>query len=185
VNLVEYYKRFGCIEVDRQGDQVRMVMPLRRSHHTRPPTQRGDPVAASDGNGSSSPATTGSNGDVPLRQLTFLSRDQQASLRGAGIDNISGFLERAASARGRRALAEEVGIAEETLRSAAHLAEITRTGLPVQYLGRLKQVNVRTLTALQSLPPEELRRCLPERVATDELEQWRQRAWGLESQVED
>jgi ribosomal protein S18 acetylase RimI-like enzyme len=203
VNLVTYYKHLGGIEVSRQGNEVRMVAPLHRKE-TRGALRRdgdrrearhssaqlaiaaptaGDRVTSDKAEGGL-PAVE-ANGDGSIDRLPFVGKQIQARLNEIGIHDLADFLRRAGPKRERESLAAETGIREELLHPAAHFADIARAGVPLEYLGNLNHRRVRTLAALRSLPAEELRKCIPKAVATEELDRWQQNASQLQSLVED
>jgi WD40 repeat protein/GNAT superfamily N-acetyltransferase len=140
-------------------------------------------------NGRGGPSTAVDLGSVPsnlaLSRVPHLGKSEARALAEVGVADLTEFVSRAGSRLSRTSLAEATGIHPEALHVAVHLADIARTGVQVDHLGRLSRFHVRTLEAFRNCELARLRRAIPDRVPDDELLRWKERALQIESAVED
>jgi ribosomal protein S18 acetylase RimI-like enzyme len=188
VDLIGFYKSLGATEVGREGDNVRMRVDLRAPRAEEQsgrvaPDRVGATVApavntrrtrraASATNGKRSgaqPECFGESPDCDLNGLPFIDRAMADQLGSRGIRTVGDLLRRASVRESRQALAAETGIDNGALLRATHFADLVRTGIRPNDLGRLTRFRIKTLDQLRRCTFETLRRALPVSVPDDDI----------------
>lgn len=93
----------------------------------------------------------------PLARIDGIGRRQAAALAAVGVRTTEDLLEAAARPKGRAALAEQTGIAEDTLLDWANRADLLRiAGLSVELAALLAAAGVTTVPELKRQRPDAL-----------------------------
>ena len=94
---------------------------------------------------------------IPLKQLKGMDNDLAKKLKVKDIRNSDQFLEAAASAKQRRALAKELEVKEKVVLELANRADLARMkGVAGIYSDLLEQAGVDTIKELATRNPENL-----------------------------